>query len=984
MSGTRADRLRGDPLGALAEEFVAAIRRGEKPTVEEYAARHPEQAEEIRDLFPAMLAMERLGAEAGASAAIGEGAPPTELGGYRILRRIGEGGMGVVYEAVRTALLSHVALKVMHPRYRADATYLRRFHNEACSAAKLHHTNIVSVFDYGEQDGVCYYVMQYIPGQGLDLVLADLRRLRAPDEPWVQDRWGDAALIRTVSQGLVTGGFGVATGAPLESTQPFTFDSVAGEPDGGPAEDLAPQAPAPDVDPEPPEPCSNSLVDQPEARYYREVARVGAQVAQALAYAHQRGVVHRDIKPSNLLIDARGNVWITDFGLAKFEESGDLSVSLEVVGTLRYMSPERLEGKSDPRCDIYSLGATLYELLTLRSAFHAGNQMALIDRIRHVPPKPLRQHDRRIPRDLETIVLKAMAKDPDDRFPNAQEMAAELGRFVEGRPIRSRRIPTSERFWRWCRRNPATAALIGVVGFLLVGGTIASTAAALWFNRLVQSERAALLEADGRAAEARVVVDFFINDMLAAASPERAQGRPPTVDDVLERADKTIADKFSRVPRIEASIRHTLGLTYARLGQYDKARRHLARAMGLREEKLGPEHSETLDTDSALATVLRESRTDWHEAAERFRRVYEVRLRRLGPRHADTLVALNNLALVYRDRRMWREAKHLFRQALDARRRTLGPEAPATLTTLSNLGTTLRLEGRYAEAREPLLTVLDARLRQLGEGHPRTLDAFCNLAHLERDEGHYDAAERLYQFVLLARRPVLGAGHQDSLEPLREIAYLAAARGNWRAAERQYVQCLAARPFDFESAYHLALIRLRRGDRDGVRSILPELLGRYGTTTDPAFAERLARLWAVVPCGDDAPALGRGRAVAALNPESPWFALARGSVELRHGDDTAALGWLDRARRDFDHEAGRAQATALSSLALFHLGRPAEARERLTEARTALAAYWTWVHTHAECPGPGWPDWLLAAVLAREAQLALSDPGFPQDPFVAE
>jgi serine/threonine protein kinase len=171
-------------------------------------------------------------------------------------------------------------------------------------------------------------------------------------------------------------------------------------------------------------------------------------------------------------------VWVTDFGLAKFEEGEDLSQSQDVVGTLRYMAPERFRGVSDPRCDIYALGATLYELLTLRLVFESDDRLRLIDKVVHEPPAPPRQHDRRISRDLETIVLKALAKDPKDRFATADELAAELRRFLENRPIRSRPITASERLWRWCKRNRAVAALLALAATLTMCLAIGSTVAA--------------------------------------------------------------------------------------------------------------------------------------------------------------------------------------------------------------------------------------------------------------------------------------------------------------------------------------------------------------------------------------------------------------------------------------------------------------------------------------------------------------------------
>ncbi len=174
-----------DPIDDLASEFLERYRRGEGPSLSEYTDRHPELAERIRAIFPALIVMETVEAgtsqgtrldverfDSGASA-------PRRLGDFILIRRVGAGGMGIVYEAEHESLKSRVALKVMHPRFRADRAYVRRFQTEARSAAKLHHTNIVPVFDYGEHDGVCYYAMQYIVGVGLERVLEDVRRLRA-------------------------------------------------------------------------------------------------------------------------------------------------------------------------------------------------------------------------------------------------------------------------------------------------------------------------------------------------------------------------------------------------------------------------------------------------------------------------------------------------------------------------------------------------------------------------------------------------------------------------------------------------------------------------------------------------------------------------------------------------------------------------------------------------------------------------------------
>src|SRR5262249_27351074 len=215
-----------------------------------------------------------------------------------------------------------------------------------------------------------------------------------------------------------------------------------------------------------------------QAGYYRSVARIGARVADALAYAHGQGVLHRDIKPSNLLLDTAGEVWVADFGLAKLEGSDGPTAAGDVVGTLRYMAPERFQGRSDPRSDVYGLGATLYELLALRSAFDEQARLQLMDRLAPEAPTPLRRVDRLVPRDLEAIVLKAMAKDPDDRFPTAAELRDELNRFVQNRPTRTRPLSPPEQLWRWCKRNPLVAGLNALAAALTIIIAVVSTVAA--------------------------------------------------------------------------------------------------------------------------------------------------------------------------------------------------------------------------------------------------------------------------------------------------------------------------------------------------------------------------------------------------------------------------------------------------------------------------------------------------------------------------
>jgi WD40 repeat protein len=195
---------------------------------------------------------------------------------------------------------------------------------------------------------------------------------------------------------------------------------------------------------------------------------VGVQAAEALDYAHRNGILHRDVKPSNLLLDTQGTVWVTDFGLAKADDNGELTNPGDFVGTLRFMAPERFQGQADPRSDVYSLGITLYEILTLRPAFDNTDKPQLIERVTHEDPPRPRKLDPHIPRDLETIVLKAIAKEPADRYPTAAALAEDLRRFLGDRPIQARRSSTAEQVWRWCRRNRAVATLTATVVLLLL------------------------------------------------------------------------------------------------------------------------------------------------------------------------------------------------------------------------------------------------------------------------------------------------------------------------------------------------------------------------------------------------------------------------------------------------------------------------------------------------------------------------------------
>jgi WD40 repeat protein/serine/threonine protein kinase len=403
--------------------------------------------------------------------------------------------MGGVFEAVQESLGRHVALKVLPFHAALTGTQLERFRREARAVARLHHSNIVPVFGVGQDQGVHYYAMQFIQGQSLDAVLQELKRLRSVQTetpratpPARQDLTG------SVAQGLLIGEFPQPPGGEAPDVAPAQSPSAHGSPTWKVGEGTSSSG----------ETQHSELTGSSIAEYFRGVVRIGVQAAEALEYAHRNGILHRDIKPSNLLLDTQGTVWVTDFGLAKADDSGELTNPGDLVGTLRFMAPERFAGQADPRSDVYSLGITLYELLTLRPAFDSTDRVRLIDRVTHEDPPRPRTLDPRIPRDLETIVLKAMAKDPADRYPTAVALAEDLRCLLADRPIRARRIGMPERTWRWCRRNPVVATLTGVVAARLVVVAVSSTLEAYRIAADRDALAAARDEADQNAAKAEL------------------------------------------------------------------------------------------------------------------------------------------------------------------------------------------------------------------------------------------------------------------------------------------------------------------------------------------------------------------------------------------------------------------------------------------------------------------------------------------------
>lgn len=433
-----------DPqLRRVVMEYLADLEAGRRPDRATLAARFPDLTGDLATYLDALEAVQAAAPLLGPPPRT-EPAPalagPEPLGDFRIIREIGRGGMGVVYEAVQLSLGRSVALKVLPFATALDARQLQRFKNEARAAAQLHHPHVVPVYFVGCDRGVHYYAMQLIEGQNLASLLDNVRRSK--QKP-----------------------------ADSETLRETPFVTKLGTQRSGPGRE-----------------------------FFHSIARLIAQAAEGLEYAHGLGIIHRDVKPGNVLIDSEGHVWVTDFGLAQFQTDAALTQTGDLLGTMRYLSPEQASGQRrvlDQRTDVYSLGATLYEAVTLTPLFTGHDRQELLHQVLNEEPRPPRSVDARVPEELETIILKAISKSPSDRYGSARELADDLNRFLGDEPIHARRITLSQKVRRWFRRHPAFLQA-GVIVLLTV---MVALLVSLWLVRAEQGRTRQAYEGERRRAE---------------------------------------------------------------------------------------------------------------------------------------------------------------------------------------------------------------------------------------------------------------------------------------------------------------------------------------------------------------------------------------------------------------------------------------------------------------------------------------------------
>ncbi len=664
-------------------------------------------------------------------------------GPYRLIRPIASGGMGVVYLAERAdqAYDKEVAVKLLRSdRFlqteKRRLELLRRFQLERQTLANLDHPNIARLHDGGSTEGgVPYLVMDYIDGQPIDDYCDD-KRLSIDDR-------------LTLFQGV----------------------------------------------------CS------------------------AVQYAHQHLVVHRDLKPSNILVDAQGVPQLLDFGIAKLLDDNGHGKTARTQTAMQpmtpdYASPEQVRSEQvTTASDVYSLGVILYEMLTGHRPYQLSTMPwhKVADVIcEHLPERPSTvvmtrttvptddgetddtitpesiglarelspdRLRRRLAGDLDVIVLKALRKEPEQRYASVEQLSEDIRRYLGGEQITARPTSMAYQFQVFARRNKLVVGAAVAVFLTLVGGIAVSMA--LLAQTQVERDRALTAErtAEQRRTEAQAV-SAFLSDTLATVDTSGAQGREMTVREMITSAAKRIEVKAKNDPLVEAALRRAVGSAFRSLGDLASAEKETAAALAIHRRVLGERNVETLRSKVSYAAVLQD-KDELTTAESLYREALAVQRDVLGEGHADTLVTMKNLGGVLQDQGRLVEAEKIYRATLRLYRQSVGNDDPETLSTMNNLATLLHQTGRAAESERLHRTILEARRRVLGVDHPETLRTQYNLANVLITRRAFDEALSFLRQTVDAQRRLLGADHVDTLRTATGLCRLLLSMGTLTEAETQ-------------------------------------------------------------------------------------------------------------------------------------------------------------------------------------------------------
>jgi serine/threonine protein kinase len=978
MSERLYDGAGDDPVDEIVASCLESPPESVDVAVSAACSSHPEHAEAIRRRISALRDLGLVGVTATDDESF-----PERLGGFRLLRRLGGGGMGVVYVARQEQLGRDVALKLIRPEHLYFPRARERFRRETEAVARLQHAGIVPIYTVGEERGLPYFAMELVDGCTLAEAVAELRG-RAPES---------------------------LRGADLRDV-------------------LARRSPC---DARGPAPERSALF---EGTWVETCIRIAVQVAAALHHAHGRGVLHRDVKPSNIAVTRDGRAMLLDFGLASLEQAQAMTQSGSQLGSLLYMPPEQIRGDAsavDQRSDVYSLGVTLYELLTLQVPYYDTNPIGTRAAILDGRPDPLRARNRAVPKDLEVVCTKAMESDAAQRYADAGAFARDLENVLALRPIEARPPSGIARARRWVQRKPASAAAL-VLGFALVVGTPTALylqksgyAAQLEDERdaarsaqleaekqrgiASQAERVAQAERDKAMIEARDaegVADFMI-ELFGAADPANAKGREVTAGDLLDLGVERIERELADQPDVQARLLERMGQSYTSLGRYADAEPVLRRSLELRTElsgerslevarslfALGHLHRITGAKDAvelmqravAIRGELGEPVDDQHarclaglamalsrdrrfdESLEWYERAMEAGDALGGdPRRLRCIVLANRASTMYQMRRF--EAAIDDARAAIALEREMSPDPhPGLIASLNTLALALANLARNDEAREVYAELIALGARVHGDSSPQYATFVMNEAKLLEDLGDVTAARERLERALAIFERTAPEQHPQRLTCTHNLAGLCLRSREYPRARELYERALpltieregTASPRTAYLLQNLGLACEAVGDAECAELRLREALASYAAQAS-ASAPRCARVRAYLGNALRRDPERRGEAVEAFEAalgvarddrEEPYVAVIAltglAAIDLAAGEDAAAAqararlaDALERAARFTEPHWASAFARGVNADWLAFAGErergAAEAADAADELERALGA----------------------------------------------
>ncbi len=637
--------------------------------------------------------------------AVGEGrAAPAgidEVGGvsgFRIIRPIGAGGMGRIYEAEQLEPRRKVAIKIVRDGPLADGSRLKFFEREIEALARLKHASIAAIYASGVTPDLSpFFAMELVDG--------------VPLTAFARDK-------------------GLSLTAKLE---------------------------------------------------------LFCRVCDAVTAAHQRGVIHRDLKPSNILVEADGTPKVLDFGLARIADSASGPVTLDadagrIRGTLPYMSPEQAQGaveEIDTRADVYSLGVVLYELLAGRLPLDLGG-MSLPEAVRVICDRRPAAPSSIVPAlrgDLDTIVLKALEKEPARRYESVAALRGDIALSLERRPILARPPSVAYLLRKFVARHRVATALAGVIVLLVAGFGVAAA---------VQAARLA------RERDRALKVSKYVQGMLAWFDPTQARGQEVTLREVLDQASRQVETELAGQPEEAAALRATIGNGYFALGDYAAAEKQLRLAAEARWNLLGPDDALTAESLNDLGRALREQK-EYDRAEAVFLEALAIRRRVLGSDDRSVSDTLNNLGMLRYEQQQFDQAEQYLRQALEVHDRRPDGDPLDRAAGQANLGMCLFGRGKYDEA-EPLLREALETRRRLRGNDPQTAQFLGNVAGMMLHQRNDAAgAEQLTREALAIRRQYYGDEHPSVADTLVNLSMILQAKGDAAGAAEAKQQAKAIR-----------------------------------------------------------------------------------------------------------------------------------------------------------------------------------------------